>query len=113
MYELVGQDGKVVVVKNVMDKQEYLASGWYKEHKKEVAEKAHEAEKPERKEMDSKSAVELAQALVSGEKEEKTLEDMSLEELKEKHKEVFGKSAVGAVKEETLIKKIKEELSGQ
>ena len=82
MHKLIGEDRKVVSVKTIMDKKEYLANGYYREFKNDVPEEDKKEGKQEQevKVLDSESAVELAQALVSGEKEEKSLEDMNKEE---------------------------------
>lgn len=108
-YKLVGRDGSRVTVKTLTDFQEYVASGFYTPDNGEKAQVIEGAEFVEIKEEDVAEAGDVFSSLKDeSEREEKALEDMSVAELQEVHKDLYGKKKAGAVTAETLIALIKD-----
>lgn len=108
-YKLVGRDGSRVTVKTLTDFQEYVASGFYTPDNGEKAQVIEDAEFVEIKEEDVAEAGDVFSSLKGeSEGEAKALEDMSVAELQEVHKDLYGKKKAGAVTAETLIALIKD-----
>lgn len=110
--------GKIVYVKTAMDRKEYLASGYYVETLRESIAGGQEIEDAEFVEIKDEDVAEAGDVFESAKAElylesddaveEKSLEDMSVPELQEVHKELYGKKKAGAVTAETLIALIKD-----
>lgn len=98
-YEVIGEKGERKTLKTVMDYQEHINSGYYKDYVAEA-----EVKKVEKVEIDP-AALESA---LGQAKTKKELTEMSVDELQEIHKEKFGVKKRGQVTEETLIKAINE-----